>query len=217
MNLRILGSLVAVFLVAGCAADNTPVLIGNVRPLDLASGCFAITDNDVYLPTGRLDVAGGGQYFAIAELISQLGGVAGPGSETGSTEISSDANSVILDTIDLDYSSTPDLSLQDQTLPYYGVFSPGSRDNQVAIPFVPGAIAEQLQTALVSGDRVTLLVGAQFSGRTRSGTPVTTNRIEFPIELYHSGTTCTDYAQNSPCGGVGGMESIPVECAMATP
>lgn len=219
MNLRILGSLVSAFLVSGCVVDDAPLTLGNIRPLGLPETCWVTDDENVFQPRGRLDVAGGGPFYGVVEVMSQLGEVNQSGSAPSSTVVSEDANAVILDTIDVDYSSDPDLGLPNQTEPYYGVLDPGSRENLLTIPFIPPSVSDTLRTALVPGDQVILMVGARFTGRTRSGTAISTNRIEYPIILTHSGTTCAEYARNNPCGGgtVGGMPGVPVQCVMATP
>lgn len=199
----------------GCAPDYSPVIIENVVPLDATTCALPSGADNLYRPFGRLDVAGGGPYTALALVTSELGTTTNIGSQPATTQESTASNEAILTAVELEYQSNPSLGLQRQTLPYYGVIQPNSKgaDNQVLLNLVPPNIGETLRTSLVKGDEITLHVLARMDGHTRSGINFKTNQIDFPIVLTNSGTTCTTFAQTNGCGGVGGQDNVPVTCA----
>lgn len=198
---------------AGCVVDDSPLVIGNFHLFD--QECAVITD--VSAGGGSLDLSAVGGYVIAMDLSSQTAAVPEPVPPQGEV-VSPYSNQITIDTIEFDYSSGG-AQVASGTDRLHFVVDPGSVDNWAGIELFGGPAGAAALAAAVPGS--TIEVGIRALGSTRSGVPIRTNRVVFPIFVYQSGfagcTAPSQQAATGPCGRVGGQDGTLVGCCAPDP
>jgi hypothetical protein len=218
-RLVVAGIILGLALGVGCkvAGDDSPLLLGNFHRFK--EDCTPVTD--VVAGGGSLDVSATTTYYIAADVHSQTSGVVQPGSQPGTDVVQGAPSEIIIDTIDLDYTSA-DLgaTIANETSPIHFVISPGSTGNWMGLNLFPGMADDTLESTVVFGQEATVEVGVRVSGRTRSGGSVSSNRAVFPITVYNAGFPGCTYpeqqAHTGPCDSVGGQDGTAVGCCPVT-
>jgi hypothetical protein len=209
----VLGGGIALALAAGagCVVDNSPLVIGNFHALD--QDCAAITD--VSVGGGSLDLSAMSGYLVAMDLSSQAAAVPEPVPPQGEV-LNGTANEITIDTIEFDYTSGG-AAIASGTDELHFVVRPGSVDNWAAIELFGGTAGAEALAAALPGS--TISVGIRALGSTRSGVPVSTNRVVFPVFVDASGflgcAAPSLQATTGPCGRVGGQDGTVVGCCPA--
>jgi hypothetical protein len=198
---------------AGCVVDDSPLVIGNFHAFDQDCGVL----NDVSVGGGSLDLSAVGGYVIAMDLSSQTAAVPEP--VPPQTEVvNGTANEITIDTIEFDYSSAG-ATLASGTDRLHFVVRPGSVDNWLGLELFGGQAGNAALAGAVAGSSIE--VGIRAVGSTRSGIPVRTNRVVFPVFVYSSGFAgCTApavQALTGPCGRVGGQDGARVGCCAPDP
>lgn len=216
MKNRLLLPLLLAALAAGCVADDSPLLLGNFHPFD-SNECAP--NSALASGGGSLDVAATTFYIRPVDVVSQTATVVQPGGDPNTDINSTGPNQIIIDRIWLDYTSNPELGLADENYPIYFVIQPASDESWMILEFFPGQADDTLQASVTPGMEVSVVVGVRATGNTRGGTPVQSNRAEFPITVYNSGWPGCGVGQvqatNGPCNSVGGQDGFVPYCCPA--
>ncbi len=195
MKTKLLTALVVLGSAVGCVAVDTPVDIGNAKPLNAACE----RDDGISQGGGMLNVAAfiSGErpaYHIAFDVISTLQPVE-VSSSTGTITDATQTEAVV-EEIRYTYASKPDIGLRGVNDPAYFVVSPGTEDSWMAMNLFPGDAGDMLAASVVPGERVQITVGVQLVGKLRSGSPFATAIANFPVMV-----------ENVPCpnGGVGAI------------
>jgi hypothetical protein len=215
MNVRLLISVAAVALGAGCGVEDAPLLLGNFRPFD-GTTCNLTTDTNIVSGAGSLDVAVTSRYITPVMVISQTHGVLRPcGQEPGTECVDPEPNTIVIERIFLEYRSEPEIGLADADYPIHFAVSPGSTESWMGVDMFPAAAGDTLLGEVVPGLEVGVIVSVSAAGQTRAGTAVRSPPADFPITVFNSGFPgCGGgfLAPTGPCGNTGQDGSLLACC-----
>ena len=220
MKRYLLASVLA-FSAVGCVEPEQEILISFARPLETDETTGACTPSeDFQTGGGSLDISGSGSYLLGFDLTSKLERV----SETvGGREVANASRNDITITEEvLSYVSTPNLSLEDETVSTRFLLTSGENDEAYNISDLIGPKAEVvLREKVLPGSPVELKVTLKYQGTIASGGAAESNEITFPISVFSTGfTACTAPAvliRNGPCGRSGGQDGTSPTCVAPVP
>jgi hypothetical protein len=208
------GIALALAVGAACVVDNSPLNIGNFRRLN--EDCTVVTE--FVAGGGSLDLSATSAYLVSMDLNSQTSAVPEPSGEPQTEVLNPASNEIIIDTLELDYASAG-APIGSETEGIHFVVSPGSIENRIVLELFGNPAGAAALAAATPGS--TMEVGVRALGKTRSGTPVQTNRAVFPVFIFASGFPgCTPpavQALTGPCGRVGGQDGTTVGCCPGDP
>lgn len=193
---------------SACVANqgDSSIRFLQAAPLKTESGGCSVTTGGSQIPQGLLDISGGGTYLVglvvetnIAQRDLSVGGkiLSGPG-----------LNDITLNEVVLTYETSVRVAglPEEESIPIYGVFRPGTAAGSYAIlPALGSKALTALSGFVTEAQPVTVVSTIKAKGRLSSGLGVETNEIQFPVNVITSGYT----GGSSPCPA--GLEYKPAQ------
>ncbi len=205
---------------AGCVPGTSPIRIVNIFPINTGSGGTECKlDSTITQGRGRLDASGGGDYVVVLGVVSELDDSTQIVSNRGVALTGPQKRNFVVDTVGLTYKSNPVIQFEAEQLQQYFEVLPGSDDNRMSVDIIGDKAADRLRTMVTDTTTTTqLTVTIQLKGHLASGESVSSNPINFPIEVFTSDANCPEpgnVAHTGPCGVRGGQDTTVVTCCPA--
>lgn len=197
----------------GCVQSDSPIVILNRQVMD--DTCSVV--EGVYRPSGSLNLSVEMGYYAYFEVESNLQALSTD--VDGEVVAGPDQNDFITERIDITYTSPSGATVPAAvTVPYYAAIRAGAEatDNSIVVDLLPQA--SRVALAGVGTQGATIIAEFQLHGSLRSGRPISSNVVGYPIQVYEATVpTCpSGYEATGECGAMGGQDGAPVLCASAT-
>ncbi len=202
---------------SACVANqgDAPIRFLQAAPLKTESGGCSVTTGGSQVPQGLLDISGRGTYLVglvvetnTAQRDLSVGGkvLSGPG-----------LNDITLNEVVLSYETSVRVQglPEEESIPIYGVFRPGTASGSYAIlPAFGSKALSALSAAVGEGQQLTVVSTIKAKGRLSSGLGVETNEIQFPVNIINSGyvpgasPACPSGLEYKPAQAIGACNQL---------
>jgi hypothetical protein len=204
-----------------CVPSTSPIRISGLYPLSVGTQGECKLDSKVGQIGGLLDPQGGGDFGLVVGIDSELTPAPIESSQQRSL-IEAGRFNFNVEAFVLNYRSTnPVISFEQETVPVAFIVKPSSTDNRIGADIIGDKAAAKMKNQLNNPDQTTqLIVGIALKGKLSSGETVTSNTLDFPIDVRPmrnaDGTVgCMgsgEVVRNGPCGLRGGQGGYTYVC-----